>query len=66
MPKRSLVLNQQTENALVRLSRKRDTPVAVLIRKAVEKYLAENGEVVDSTVSWGGNRRDTPDDETKS
>jgi hypothetical protein len=56
MAKISLTVNQETEDALKRVSAKRETPIAVLIRKAIEEYLAANGEKVNTSITWGGYR----------
>lgn len=59
MPRIIATVTDDTEKALTQIQEATNTPVAVLVREALNEYLEKRGKKVDTRVRWGG-KRTTP------
>ena len=57
MPRIIVTVTDQTDSVLNKESDKTGAPKAAIVRKAIAAYLGTLGYRVESTVAWGGKRK---------
>lgn len=57
MARLATTIPDEAYKALNELSEKTGKPLALMVREALEMYLAAQGIDVETRVDWGGNRR---------
>jgi predicted transcriptional regulator len=57
MPKITITVGQGMDKALREIADERGAPIAIVIRQALESYLAAHGKPIPDDVKWGGNRK---------
>lgn len=63
-PQLRIPISDKTKTQLKVLAAKKQVSVAELIRSTVQEKLAEEGiDIYDGIEAWGGNRRESKDDE---
>lgn len=56
MPRIIATVTDDMDKALTQIQEATQTPVAVLVREALNEYLEKRGQKVDTRVRWGGKR----------
>jgi len=57
MPKITITIGQGMDKALREIADERGAPIAIVIRQALEAYLAAQGKPIPDEIKWGGNRK---------
>jgi hypothetical protein len=56
MPRKSITFSEEMDAALRRQSKKKQMPIAAIVRYATALWLRRQGEKVDVGITWGGVR----------